>query len=87
MVRGLIFGGLAFAAAFAAERQWRVVAKDVARYDRIRAISGDPSLLRQGFAALKDAIDSFRYARRDETASALATLQHDLFRYVRIANM
>ena len=41
MYRGLILGALAFAATVLAERQFVFVKKDIERYDRIRAMSGD----------------------------------------------
>lgn len=87
MYRGLMFGGLAFAAVFVAERQLQAVGKDIDRYNRIRAMSGDPSLAMQGFGMLKELIGSFGESRRGDTASMLASLQSDLFRYVRISNM
>ena len=87
MYRGVIFGGLAFAVAFAAERQWQVVAKDIDRYNRIRAMSGDPSLAMQGLGMLKGRIGALRRSRRDDTARLLSSLQSDLLRYVRISNM
>ena len=87
MVKSLIVGGIAFGAAFFIERQSRVVGKDIARYDRIRAMSGDPPLVRQGFAMLERWCASMRESRRAETASFLTSLQSDLVRYVRIASM
>lgn len=87
MYRGLIFGSIAFAAVFAAERQLAAVAKDIDRYDRIRAMSGDSSLAMQGVGMLKDMIGSFGDARRGDTASAISSLQSDVLRYVRISNM
>ncbi len=47
MVRGLVLGTLAFGAAFAAERRFGAIGKDVARYNTIREMSGDPPLFRQ----------------------------------------
>ena len=87
MVKGLIFGGLAFAVVFAAERQLQVVGKDVDRYNRIRAMSGDPPLAMQGLALLKWRLAAFRDSRRGETASMISSLQSDLFRYIRLSNM
>ena len=40
MNRGLIFGAIAFAAAFAAERLFTSMTPDIARYNRMRAMSG-----------------------------------------------
>lgn len=87
MVKGLIFGTLAFAAVFTAERQLQVVGKDIDRYNRIRAMSGDPPLAMQAFDLFKARLTALRESRRDETASLLSSLQSDLFRYVRISSM
>ncbi|GAC1304982.1 MAG: hypothetical protein NVSMB21_06090 [Vulcanimicrobiaceae bacterium] len=87
MVKSLIFGGVAFATAYVLERRLHDVGYDIARYNRIRAMSGDPPLLRQGFGMLKHVIASLRDSRRTQTASLVSSLQSDLLRYVRISSM
>jgi hypothetical protein len=87
MYRGLILGGLAFAAAVLAERQFAAVSKDIERYDRIRAMSGDLPLLRQGLEMLRGAITSFGSAQRGEAIGLLQSLQQDVIRYARISTM
>ena len=87
MYRGLILGGLAFAAVFTAERQFAFISKDIERYDRIREMSGDPPLLMQGVGMLRDMIGSFGDSRRGEALGLIQALQHDVFRYARISTM
>ncbi len=87
MFRGLMFGGIAFAVAFAAERQFQFVSKDIERYNRIRAMSGDPSLVMQGFGLLRDAIVKFGNSRRGQARGVVEALQSDVVRYARISTM
>jgi hypothetical protein len=87
MYRGLIIGAFAFAAAILVEKQCVAVSKDIERYDRIRAMSGDPPLLKQGLMMLRDTIGSFGSAQRGEAIGLLESLQHDVVRYARISSM
>ena len=87
MYRSLILGALAFAAAVLAERQFVAVAKDIERYDRMRTMSGDPPLLKQCFAMLRDSIGSIGSSQRGEAIGLLEALQHDVVRYARISTM
>jgi hypothetical protein len=87
MYRGLIFGGIAFMVAVIAERQFVAVTKDMERYDRIRAMSGDPPLLKQGLLMLRDMIGSFGDSRRGEATGIIQAIQNDVVRYARISTM
>jgi hypothetical protein len=87
MYRSLILGALAFAVAVLAERQFSAVAKDIERYDRMRTMSGDPPLLKQGLAVLRDSIGSFGSSQRGEAIGLLEALQRDVVRYARISTM
>lgn len=87
MYRGLIFGAIAFAVAFAAERQVQFVSKDIERYNRIREMSGESSLLKQGFGMLRGMIGNFGGSRRGEALGVFDALKNDLVRYVRISTM
>ena len=87
MYRGLILGGIAFAAVVAAERQLQSVGKDIERYNRIREMSGDPGLLMQGVGMLKDMVGNFGDSRRGEALGVVEALQSDLVRYARISTM
>jgi hypothetical protein len=88
MLRGLIFGGLAFGAAFAGERQFRSVFKDMQRYDRLRRMSGDSSLVHELldklFALLRERLSRRRGGAGLDT---LGSLQNDVRRYLRIRSM
>jgi hypothetical protein len=87
MYRGLIFGGIAFMVAVIAERQFVFVSKDLERYDRIRAMSGDPPLIKQGMLMLRDMIGSFGDSRRSEATGIIQAIQNDVVRYARISTM
>jgi hypothetical protein len=82
-----MFGGLAFLAAVFAERQFVAVTKDLERYDRIRAMSGDPPLFKQGLLVLRDMIGSFGSSRRGQATGLIQAIQNDVVRYARISTM
>lgn len=87
MYRGLILGGLAFAAVFAAERQFDAVGNDIKRYNLMRAMSGDPPLARQGFDLLATYLRSLAKTQRPALAEFAGALQNDLIRYLRMRAM
>lgn len=87
MYRGLMFGGIAFVVVFAAERQFQLVSKDIERYNRIRAMSGDPSLAMQGVGLLWDAMKKYVDSRRGQARDIVEALQSDVVRYARISTM
>jgi hypothetical protein len=80
MIRRLIFGGIALAAAFAFERQFVHIGSDLARYNKLSEMSGDPPFLQK---QLKEIL---AWAIRPG-AGVLRTLQHDALRYARIKSM
>jgi hypothetical protein len=87
MVRGIILGGLAFVAVFAAERQYGLVAKDIERYNAMRAMSGDVSLFKQALNSGLELLSSFGSSRRGEALDFIAAMQQDVMRYARISSM
>ncbi len=87
MYRGLMFGGIAFLVAVFAERQLGVVTADIERYDRIRAMSGDPPMFKQGLILLRDALGSFGGSARGEATGIIQAIQADVVRYARISTM
>jgi hypothetical protein len=87
MVRGIILGGLAFVAVFAAERQFEHLNKDIERYNKMREMSGDVSLQKQALNAGIDLLSSFGSSRRGEAMNFLSSIQNDIMRYARIASM
>jgi hypothetical protein len=87
MVRGIILGGLAFVAVFAAERQYELLSKDIERYDKMREMSGDVSLFKQAINSGLELLSSFGSSRRGEALDFLASMQQDVMRYARISSM
>ncbi len=85
--RGLIFGSLAFAAAFGAERLFASMSKDIARYDRMRAMSGEPPLGKQLLETLGGAIGEFGSSGRKEASGFIASLTADVVRYAKMKGM
>ncbi|MDQ2908478.1 MAG: hypothetical protein M3R44_03905 [Candidatus Eremiobacteraeota bacterium] len=87
MVKGLIWGGIGFAAAFAAERVSSSLLTDLKRYDMMRAMSGDPPFLVELGKMAGTMLMPIAGSRKGEAVSELSTLQSDLMRYVRIRSM
>ena len=87
MYRGLILGGLAFAAVFTAERQFESLGSDIKRYNTMRAMSGDPPLERQAFDLLATYLKSLAKAKRPAIVDFTGALQNDLLRYLRMRAM
>jgi hypothetical protein len=87
MVRGLIFGSIAFVATFALERQFGALTKDIERYDRMREMSGDPPLWRQQLGNLFGFLVRYGNDHRGEASGLALGLQSDLRRYIRISSM
>ncbi len=87
MYRGLIIGTLAFAAAFAAERQFEAMSGDLKRYDKMRAMSGDPPLVQQLLSSLVTMATDFAGSKADEAGDIFTGLTKDLVRYATMRNM
>ncbi len=87
MYRGLIFGALAFAAAFAAERQFDAMSGDMKRYDKMRAMSGDPPLLQQLLSGVVTMATDFAGSKADEAGDLFTGMTRDLVRYATMRNM
>jgi hypothetical protein len=87
MVRGLVLGALAFGAVFAAERQFSSLGKDLARYDRMRAMSGDSTFVREILTTVGDLIAGFGAGRQGEARDLFASLTDDLVRYATLRRM
>jgi len=87
MFRGVIFGSLAFAAAFVGERQLRGVLADLKRYDRLRRMSGDSSFIHEQLDALFTLLRERLSVRRGAGLETLVSLQSDIRRYLRMRSM
>ena len=87
MVRGIIVGALAFTAAFFAERQVVALGKDVARYNSMREMSGDPPLWREFTDTASSMLSDFGASRSDGARDVFASLTSDLVRYAKLRSM
>jgi hypothetical protein len=87
MVRGLILGGIAFAAAFAAERQFEAFRKDIQRYDGLRSMSGEGPLFKQLIAQGMQSLSEFGAARQSDAKDLLTSLTGDIVRYAQLRGM
>jgi len=87
MNRGLIWGGVAFAAAYLAEQQFEHLRKDLARYDRLRAMSDKPPLLRELANMVTGFVGSFGAQASDAAGGFVQGVIGDLVRYARIRGM
>ena len=89
MIRGYVLGALGIAIGIVVEAQFFSMLRDIGRYDKLRAMSGDPSLL-QGITSMV-----FGTLTQDTTAphgnSVRDALQEtfvgDLIKYARIRAM
>ncbi len=87
MFRGLMFGALAFGAAFAAERRFGSLTKDLKRYDTIRAMSGDPPFLREVFKHLAKSASEYRLSRGGDPRAMVTSVLGDVKRYMTMRSM
>jgi hypothetical protein len=87
MVRGLIFGALAFGVAFAAERQYTGLGKDLARFDKLRAMSGDSPFLKELAQMAVTAISEFGATRGGGARDLFGSLTSDIVRYATLRRM
>ncbi len=81
MNRGLIFGAIAFAAAFAAERLFTSMTPDIARYNRMRAMSGQEPLLKELVSFVQSALGSA------SVSGVVTDITNDAVRYARMKGM
>jgi hypothetical protein len=85
MDRGLIVGAVAFAVGFAAERLFASMSKDLARYEKMREMSGEPPLFKEVILSVVGVVGD---ATIKSGATGLITgLTSDLVRYARIRGM
>jgi hypothetical protein len=87
VVRGIILGGLAFVAVFAAERQFENLSKDIDRYNSLREMSGESSFFKQALKSGLDLLSSFGGSGGGDGLSFFAAMQQDVVRYARISAM
>ena len=87
MNRGLIWGGVAFAAAYFAEQQFEHMRKDLARYDKLRAMSDKPPFLRELAGMVTGFVGAFGSQAGDAAGGFMQGIIGDLVRYARIRGM
>ena len=87
MFKSVILGILGFVTVFAASRQFAGVGKDIARYNRIRAMSGDPPFEREQLGALLGEARKRAFSQRGEGRDIFSALLNDVTRYARIRSM
>jgi hypothetical protein len=86
MDRGLIAGAVAFALAFAAERLYASMEPDLKRYEAMRAMSGQPPILKELWTTIVGSAISDHDATR-KAGGLLAALTKDALRYARMRSM
>jgi len=85
MVRGLIAGAVGFAVAFAAERAIVGMTQDIARYDRMRKMSGEESLAKELFSTVASLITGS--VQKNGITSFVNALTSDAVRYAKMRGM
>ena len=85
--RGLLIGALAFAAAMAAERLFSSMAGDLARYDRMRKMSGEGSLVKELLGTIGGFVGERTREQKDAAAGIVGMLTNDVVRYAKLRGM
>jgi hypothetical protein len=85
--RGLVLGAAAFAAAIVAERFVASMASDLARYEKMRAMSGEPSIAKTLLAAIGGFVGDRGREQKDAATGILGALTHDIVRYAKMRGM
>jgi hypothetical protein len=81
MNRGLIVGAIGFVLGYAAERVYTAVAPDIARYNRMREISGQEPLFKEVLAFAGSLMGS------SGANDMIAEITNDVVRYARMKGM
>ena len=87
MDRGLMFGAVGFATAFAAERLFAGLKDDIARYDRLREMSGQPSLAKELLSAFVGLIAGRAASGETGVGRLVDGIIDDVVRYARLKSM
>ncbi len=85
MVRGLVVGVVAFAAAFAAERFLVSVGKDLIRYDSIRKMSGQEPLAKEVLTTLASVVTGS--VQKNGLTTFIGDVTNDVVRYAKMRGM
>ncbi len=85
MNRTLIVASFGFVAAFVAERLFTVLSKDIERYDRMRAMSNQPPMMKEVLATLGGLLGGA--FKQNGVSGLIAELTEDVVRYARMKGM
>ncbi len=85
MYRGLILGSLAFVAALGVERLFASLAKDIARYDKMRKMSGQPPMIKELLSAIGGAVGGA--AQKNGATGFITDVTSDVVRYAKMKGM
>jgi len=85
MVRGIIVGALAFAAAFGIERVLAGMKSDIARYDAMRKMSGEEPLAKELLATMGSLVTGS--VQKSGVTSFVTSLTNDVVRYAKMKGM
>ena len=85
MIRGVIVGALAFAAAFAAERVFAGMKEDLARYDAMRKMSGEEPLAKEVLSTIGSLITGS--VQKNGLTAFVTSITNDAIRYAKMRGM
>jgi hypothetical protein len=85
MLRGIIVGALAFAAAFGIERVLAGMKSDIARYDAMRKMSGEEPLAKELLATMGSLVTGS--VQKSGVTSFVTSLTNDVVRYAKMKGM
>jgi hypothetical protein len=85
MLRGLVLGALAFGGAFAAERLFASMGKDIARYDAMRKMSDQEPLAKELLTTVGSVIGNA--VQKNGATGFVTEITNDVMRYARMKAM
>ena len=90
-MRGLVVGAAAFVVAFLLEGEWSKLQPDIARYDGMRAMSGDTPLVREQVTRVTGLIGWLLSEQSPAVAGVsrgfFQSIREDLVRYAKLDTM
>jgi hypothetical protein len=91
MKRGLVFGAVAFGVAYVLEGQWSRLQPDIKHYDWMRAMSGEPPLVREQIARVAGLagwlLSEQTPAVAGVTRGLFQSIREDIVRYAKLDTM
>jgi hypothetical protein len=86
MKRGIIFGAIGFGIAYLIGSQLANAQTDLAHYDRLREMSGEPPFLKEQLSRVLGIVMSF-VGEQTSPQGVLGSIPHDIVKYARISTM